>query len=252
MVNLAFHALAIDEHRRPFEASVWRRNKFKDSGVILEQVWFPGAHGDIGGGYLSDQQRNQAQNRGLDDLPLDWMIKRLWSHVPDFPISDRAWIGLPERATLGAQHDSRTALYKLYRKAVRSIGNRPLQSPLLPTRDVAVGYDPNSKTVNESIHIKAIQQLAKHAEEPTDFDMPVNLVACLPDLGWLYSSRGPKKAAPDTLRVTAMDGQVVEPGSELAPHIFSELRATWEKVSRRSRAMERLGWTSRSPSVPAL
>ncbi|MBM3523703.1 MAG: DUF2235 domain-containing protein, partial [Alphaproteobacteria bacterium] len=50
-VNL--HAIAIDEHRRPFEAAPWTKPKFqryRDTGRV-EQVWFPGAHADIGGGY---------------------------------------------------------------------------------------------------------------------------------------------------------------------------------------------------------
>jgi hypothetical protein len=35
---VALHALAIDEHRRPFEAGVWRRNKFKYS-VPRRKLW---------------------------------------------------------------------------------------------------------------------------------------------------------------------------------------------------------------------
>src|SRR5262249_36169566 len=41
-VNL--HALAIDEHREPFQATIWRKPRFKAYTSVTEQVWFSGAH----------------------------------------------------------------------------------------------------------------------------------------------------------------------------------------------------------------
>jgi uncharacterized protein (DUF2235 family) len=71
-VNL--HAIAIDEQRQPFEPSLWRRSKFKKFHTVVEQVWFPGAHADVGGGYISEERRLQDRLDALDDLTLDWMI----------------------------------------------------------------------------------------------------------------------------------------------------------------------------------
>lgn len=52
IVDVSLHAVAIDERRRPFEAALWQRPKFKrDATARIEQVWFPGAHSDIGGIY---------------------------------------------------------------------------------------------------------------------------------------------------------------------------------------------------------
>ena len=82
-VNL--HALAVDEHRVPFQASVWRRSKFKELSSITEQVWFSGAHADVGGGYYTDGQRVDYRIK-LDDISLDWMLKRVNSHFPGFPL----------------------------------------------------------------------------------------------------------------------------------------------------------------------
>jgi uncharacterized protein (DUF2235 family) len=64
-VKLAYHALAIDEKRRPFVPSLWYR-KAEDTG-ILEQRWFTGVHSDIGGGY---------PDCSLADITLWWMADR--------------------------------------------------------------------------------------------------------------------------------------------------------------------------------
>jgi uncharacterized protein (DUF2235 family) len=75
IVDIRLHALAIDEARRTFEATIWSKSKFQvfDGGNNpTEQVWFPGAHADIGGGYgLS------AGSSGLlSHISLAWMIAR--------------------------------------------------------------------------------------------------------------------------------------------------------------------------------
>ena len=55
------HALAIDEQRSSFFPTLWS-NEHHPS---VKQVWFAGAHGDVGGGY---------EERGCADISLDWMI----------------------------------------------------------------------------------------------------------------------------------------------------------------------------------
>ena len=63
MVENAYHALAIDERRTPFEPTLWMHKP--KPGQTIEQVWFCGVHSDVGGGY---------PERGLSDITLDWMI----------------------------------------------------------------------------------------------------------------------------------------------------------------------------------
>ena len=51
-VKVGLHALAVDERRRPFAPNLWAAAK--NEGRIeshVEQVWFPGSHSNIGGGY---------------------------------------------------------------------------------------------------------------------------------------------------------------------------------------------------------
>ena len=58
----AYHAVALDEWRASFTPTLW-------SGVearkTVHQVWFPGCHSDVGGGY---------REKGLSDGALKWMI----------------------------------------------------------------------------------------------------------------------------------------------------------------------------------
>jgi uncharacterized protein (DUF2235 family) len=66
-VDFAFHALAIDEKRKPFEPTLWRKQSESPPSQVLEQVWFPGVHSDVGGGY---------PRHGLSDGALLWMADR--------------------------------------------------------------------------------------------------------------------------------------------------------------------------------
>lgn len=77
-VETVFHAVAIDERRTMFRPQLWpaggeyRPNPFaKDQAQSqhVEEVWFTGCHGDIGGGYPEAES-------GLCKVPLDWMIDR--------------------------------------------------------------------------------------------------------------------------------------------------------------------------------
>jgi uncharacterized protein (DUF2235 family) len=64
----AYHALAIDERRKPFRPAVWKQDpENKKKGQVCEQVWFAGVHSNVGGGYA---------DTGLSDIALLWMINR--------------------------------------------------------------------------------------------------------------------------------------------------------------------------------
>ena len=67
-VDVGLHAVAIDEHRRPFVPTFWTIAKGQQPRGHVEQTWFPGAHGNVGGGYADS---------GLSDLALIWMVARV-------------------------------------------------------------------------------------------------------------------------------------------------------------------------------
>lgn len=66
MVDNGFHAMALDEERRDFPVERW------DPDPRIEEVWFTGAHSDVGGGY-------PAAECGLSDIALEWMLRKLQS-----------------------------------------------------------------------------------------------------------------------------------------------------------------------------
>ncbi|GAA5932161.1 hypothetical protein JCM1841_001214 [Sporobolomyces salmonicolor] len=52
IIELAFQALALEEHRIDYMPVIWKRDlQIQMQGQRLLQVWFEGAHADVGGGY---------------------------------------------------------------------------------------------------------------------------------------------------------------------------------------------------------
>lgn len=68
-VRHAYHALALDETRQAFEPVLWHCPPGWEGRV--EQVWFRGAHGDIGG-----QLEGFEPARPLANIPLVWMLEK--------------------------------------------------------------------------------------------------------------------------------------------------------------------------------
>ncbi len=69
LVQNAFHAVAIDEVRKSF--SVTPMDRSDGATTHIEQLWFVGDHGCIGGG--------SAATYGLSDITLEWMMQRVES-----------------------------------------------------------------------------------------------------------------------------------------------------------------------------
>ncbi|KAL0941965.1 uncharacterized protein CTRU02_204728 [Colletotrichum truncatum] len=72
-VKHAFHALALDEWRTAFSPTLW--GKKGNSTTKLRQVWFPGSHSNVGGGW-EDQQ--------IATIALAWMADQLSSVGVEF------------------------------------------------------------------------------------------------------------------------------------------------------------------------
>ena len=101
-VGYAKHAISIDENRADFTRVKWsptaekldRRDEHKN--LYFEQVWFPGVHADIGGGYAESEAR-------LSDIALGWMLAAA-SIIPDGLKHDGSILRLWPDAG-GQQHD---------------------------------------------------------------------------------------------------------------------------------------------------
>jgi uncharacterized protein (DUF2235 family) len=68
-IRHGFHALALQETRNAFAPVLWESPPDWQGNV--EQVWFRGAHGDVGG-----QIGDMAEARPLANIPLVWMLER--------------------------------------------------------------------------------------------------------------------------------------------------------------------------------
>ena len=101
-VGYAKHAISIDENRADFARVGWKptaeklNKRDEHMNLYFEQVWFPGVHADIGGGYLENEAR-------LSDIALGWMVAAA-SIIPDGLKHDGSVLTLwPDPA--GPQHD---------------------------------------------------------------------------------------------------------------------------------------------------
>ncbi len=65
-VEKACHALSIDDDRKAFTPEIFDQESALDK-TRIEQVWFPGVHGNVGGG---------GPKQGMQHVPLNWMIEK--------------------------------------------------------------------------------------------------------------------------------------------------------------------------------
>jgi uncharacterized protein (DUF2235 family) len=136
-----FHALAIDEHREAFAPTLWKKTVRENTPSYparpldqLEQRWFVGAHGDVGGGYA---------NGILAQIPLQWLMQKAQAHG----LMWKDAINIDGDEAQGEIHDSFAAMAggvyracKFWRRYYRGIGAAPV-----------VTGDQTTSTINESI-----------------------------------------------------------------------------------------------------
>ncbi|MGJ0509938.1 MAG: DUF2235 domain-containing protein [Methylocystis sp.] len=116
----AYHACAIDEKRWPFrptrmELTETRKREAAEANAAAgktriynyEEVWFPGVHSDVGGGYPES---------GLSDCALQWMVRKAVDHGlcvnPFSSVASRPFDPDP----LAPMHDSQTPWYRITTK----------------------------------------------------------------------------------------------------------------------------------------
>ena len=120
-VRFAYQALAIDEHRQSYEPSIWIRpvetNGAPTSKIqTLEQVWFAGAHSNIGGGYVDDS---------LSDIAFLWMAAKATAAretASDPPLAlDKHYLANAIQKTMGRLINSRTLKWRMRKALKRSL-----------------------------------------------------------------------------------------------------------------------------------
>ena len=112
-VDFAFHAVAIDEHRKSFLPTLWTVPPGQRSDQHVEQCWFPGCHADVGGGN---------PDSALSAVALEWMIDR--ARMAGLDIHAPASLGPPNFPPhgpdpLGPVTESQSAFYRLFGSGIR-------------------------------------------------------------------------------------------------------------------------------------
>ena len=115
-VENAFHALAIDERRRPFTPALWEIRHGDPARLSgkwrVEQRWFAGVHSNVGGGY---------PDRCLSNISLCWIIDRASSCGLEF--TDQFVADTNAHCNCeGIEYDPMNRIYRLLGQYEREIG----------------------------------------------------------------------------------------------------------------------------------
>ena len=109
-VEVGRHALALNERRIDFQPTLWLPRE----GVDMQQVWFAGCHGDVGGGHAPCPDSGSV----LSAISLQWMVKQ----------ASQFGLGLDKHVAAGikadplaAMHESRRTFYRLRERYARPI-----------------------------------------------------------------------------------------------------------------------------------
>lgn len=144
-IKNAYHCLAVDEKRAQFPVTLW--TSAPAPGQTIEQVWFSGCHGDVGGG--------TAQAGGVDagtrlcDITLGWMAAKAQA------------LGLTMDPAVAAQFETLPAKFALdaIRESWTPVDGPQHQRPVAPDATVsnsvavrvkyALTYTPGNLTLND-------------------------------------------------------------------------------------------------------
>ena len=142
-VKHAYHALAVDERRRPFQPDLWTGAPVE--GQTIQQAWFAGVHSNIGGSY---------RNCGLSSIALAWMAGRAASHGLEF--ADAIAEMRPGAADQCRLEDSFSAGYQ----ALRLVRVRPYEREIGPkqTGDIRRSEE---FVPGECAHVSAVEAIGK-------------------------------------------------------------------------------------------
>jgi hypothetical protein len=112
-IKHAYHALAIDEQRKFYPPAVWDTTQAAKEQTI-EQVWFAGAHSNVGGGY---------PNPVLSDQAFLWMVSKARPMLDfDEDFLDRRVEKLAEDEARGVLVDPIKGVWRLFGRNFRPIG----------------------------------------------------------------------------------------------------------------------------------
>ncbi len=120
-IERARHALAVDEIRSCFSPTRWKNLR---SHVDAVELWFPGVHSDVGGGYAGCE---------LADGALLWMMDESSNNGKDLSFRDGSKVTIKPNA-LGTLHNS-------YKGAFAKLRSRPRNIPAMVPANKAMFHE---------------------------------------------------------------------------------------------------------------
>jgi uncharacterized protein (DUF2235 family) len=159
-VENAVQALAVDERRGPYQPALWTQaaDAAALAGQSVLQVWFPGVHSDIGGGY---------PDKGIGDITWDFMMRQAAARGlvidPDMPTKPLTLDPLP------AQHDSFDDAWKILSKQLNLI---PEAVRTVGPKTVGPNGEELTVAVKVALHPSLINRLGKRVTIRAGKDAP--------------------------------------------------------------------------------
>jgi hypothetical protein len=160
----------------------------------------------------------------LDDLTLDWMFKRLTTYFPDFPFDASCWKMITPDWAGASQHEARKGIYKLMRRAFRSVANHrvPINSWQYERE---VSRNRHDETIGEMIHASVIERLGQPSGNKfwRQKYRPRNLLSLLDAVKNTYRISEKKVNAENNIRIVGWDGKPLDPSVDTDRLLASQL-----------------------------
>jgi uncharacterized protein (DUF2235 family) len=144
-IKYAYHALAVDEKRKYFRPALWEVSKDaleREDPQVSEQVWFPGVHCNVGGGYADS---------GLSDICLKWMADKARSTGLRF---NDQFLQALEGNSRGELRNSAVGVFRLTPKMQRVINNAMIHRK----EDAKGRMTTGARIRNEKIHYSCLER----------------------------------------------------------------------------------------------
>lgn len=141
----AYHAVAIDEKREEFPATLWTTPPAP--GQTISQVYFTGVHSDVGGGYADDPDTGSA----LSEITLGWMMCKAAALglTIDPAMIVKYPCPAPAKNALDTKHESWTPIW-LFPKPRKIDANATLANSVTIRCQHDSGYRPCNLTLQNS------------------------------------------------------------------------------------------------------
>src|SRR5262249_7764012 len=152
-IDLAFHAISIDEHRGPFVPALWAEPDHNNNQCV-EQIWFPRVHCDVGGGFKIE---HGDERDAISEISLHWRVSRLRDTKLAIAMPEKPLVKKPAKP-----HDYfGWFLFSRWKPTYRLIKETPFR---LKRRHFSYTLPPPDHAYKEYLHVSALDLIAADPE----------------------------------------------------------------------------------------